>query len=300
MFKNLLLIIALLATITVTAQEKIAVKMVNEPMSLGTNPGYSVFIPQAELQTVKKNWVKYLESGTKSKVGLSGNEYIIKSVVKKKILTDTLNIYSLLHSEESGTTVLSFFEVNTLFFGPSATIEGVNNLQAENAIREYLRNFAIDQYKLAVKQTLDLAEDTLKMLEKELKNMEKDEASFDKKILGIENKIIDLKSENNNLDIRIKSHHEQIPEKRAMGEGITDNDALKLHNKELKGLEKELTKMEKELNKNEKSIGSFESDIEDYQSEIAYSQKRQTAKKQEITDQETVVARIRGLLRGIK
>lgn len=290
----------ILATISANAQEKIAVKMVNETMSLGTNPGYSVFIPQAELQTVKKNWVKYLESGSKSKVELSGNEYIIKSVVKKKILTDTLSIYSLLNSEESGTTVLSFFEVDSLFFGPSATIEGVNNLQAENAIRDYLRKFAIDQYKLAVKQTLDLAEDTLKTLEKDLKNMEKDEASFDKKILGLENKIIDLKSENNNLDIRIKSHHEKIPEKRTIGEEITDDDALKVHNKELKGMEKELTKMEKELNKNDKSVSSLESDIKDFQSEIVYNQKLQTAKKQEITDQETVVSNIGNKLKGIK
>ena len=58
------------------------------------HPGITVTIPEVEYETVEKNWVRTMESGTRSKAVYENGEWSIFGANIKSISETPVNIYS--------------------------------------------------------------------------------------------------------------------------------------------------------------------------------------------------------------
>ena len=80
----------------VLAQDKLEVSETQKSMSKGTQPGFTVKIPNGKLKVVTADWKKYLRQDNKTKINETDGEYALIRTTVPTISPDTINIYSLL------------------------------------------------------------------------------------------------------------------------------------------------------------------------------------------------------------
>ena len=85
-------------------------------MSNGSQQAYQVSIPEANLETVKKEWVKRIRQNTKSKVEEINQELVINGTLIKEIYPDPINIYSALVGSDSAIKLIAVFEIDSAIF----------------------------------------------------------------------------------------------------------------------------------------------------------------------------------------
>lgn len=299
-FHLLLVAIFLGSVLHAFAQENITVKTVRHKMSKGYQPGYEVNIPQAELDNVKKDWIKFLEKGTKSKADDAGHEVVLKNAVKEKISPDTLSIYSMLLINKDFIQIFTFLEIKDEFFEHSRNPSDIKNQKIHSAIETSLREFAVEQYMIAVEDELKEENDALKDLEGELKDIQKDTESYKKDIASSEEKIKKYESEILLLEAEKEQYKMQLEDKRIESTNIRDKEQLKTQKKIIKGIEKSKKKIEKSIEKERKKIISEQGEISSYEAAIAKNDVVEEKKVEEINAQEEKIDLIEQKLKNIK
>lgn len=294
-------IIFLLTGLTCKAQEKIEVTTTQALMSKGPQTCYVVAIPQADLDIVQKNWIKKLQEGIKIKVKTVNQELVLNQVVKSEISNDTLNIYSLIIQREENRVIMNvFFETGGVFFGPKEDKKDLGSDKTDNNIRNYLRAFAVDQYKLAVSNELEGEQKKLETLEDDLKKLVKEEESLGKDNSSLENDIDKTDREIQQIEANIEVKNKAIVENNTSILSITGEEDKKAAQEKQKELEKERNKLEKERSRAKDDISSFKSKIEKNNKNIEEGKKLQEDKKEEISKQTEVVKAVQAKLDGIK
>jgi len=295
-----LVFIFLLTGYSALSQELIEVKNAQAQMSKGNQPCYVVQIPQADLKIVQQNWIKKLQESTKVKVKELGQELILAGVVKPEITSDTIDIYSLLIIKDSAIILNAFVEIDSAFFGPKEDKTDLASDKIDNSIRNYLRTFAVEQYKIAVEEELEGEEKILNTLEDDLKKLEKGEENLTKEISSLENDIEEKEREIKEIDILSDQKQQEIMAHSASMLTITGEAEKKAAKEKEKELEKEKKGIEKDRSKAKDDISSYKSNIEKNQKEIKESQEQQELKKEEILNQQGVVKQVEVKLGGIK
>jgi hypothetical protein len=283
------------------AQEVIEVKNIKALMSKGTQTCYVVDIPHADLAVVQQNWIKKLQEGSKIKVKEVNHELVYESVVKTELTKDTVNIYSLLIQREEARVILNVFvEIKGIFFEPKEDKTNLVSDQIDNNIKNYVRSFAVEQYKAAVANDLEGEQKFLENQQNELKKLEKDEENMTKENSSLENDIDKTEREISEIERNITLKDQEIQTHNTSILTLTSDTDKKASQDKQKDLEKEKNQLEKSRSKAKDNISDDKSNIEKNNKAIEESKKLQEEKKEEITKQTEVVTQVQTELDGIK
>ncbi len=145
-------------------------------MSKGTQPAFVVTIPQVELKEVESNFKKYIKKGTKGKVEEVSSEIILLGATNNKISPLVFDMYARVTQSSNGVVVSAWLSEGEGFVSsqtaPSKAV----------AFKQYIRAFAVDEYKEAVKEEVKEEEKKLKDEQKKLEDFEKDEKKAESNI----------------------------------------------------------------------------------------------------------------------
>jgi predicted nucleic acid-binding Zn-ribbon protein len=282
------------------SQKTIEVTHTRADMSKGNQAGYVVQVPQASLEDVRKDWKKLLESGTKSKAVGAGAEIDIRKVVNLEISPDTFNIYSILFAKDSTISLTAFFEIDSVFFEPSAKKDDLLNEKTDQSIRNYLRNFSVGEYRKAVEKELKAETKKLDDLEKDLSNLVKDKKNLEKSITKNEENIKQSEDLVKEYDHQSQLKMTEITTHETSMMSITDEAGKKEAKAKLKDLRKEKNKIGKQRANAQKDITGYKSDIEKANKDIYKNMDNQKETQGLIDARQQVVNAVQAKLSGIK
>lgn len=284
----------------VSGQEKIEVRTTLAKMSKGEQPGYVVDIPQSSLKKVQQNWMRKIQEGNAIKIKSSGQELVLLSAVKREFMPDTVNIYSIFIDRGNMISLYFFLEKDSVFFAPSEDKTLLSAEKTDHSIRNYLREFATAQYKMAVEVELSREKGTLKDLEDDMKNLQgkedKIKRAIDDKVNAIE--LAERKVADKDLEIEMKNQ-EIITLSLSMQQinSITEREAAMDKKKEL---EKDKKSMDKERLRLKRQISGYHTGIARNNRSISELQGKQAQKQQQIVARQAIVAGVQEKLANIK
>ncbi len=284
----------------VYSQATIEVKEEIKAISRGEQPAFVVEIPDGVYETIRKDWVKFLESGTKLKVEAVSNELNIHGAVFKKITLDSVNVYSSVYNLDSSVRVIACFELDSVFISGMAQDPKQKEMAA--ALKTAVREFAVEQYIEVYADKLVAENKQLQTLEKERLDKENAIEKNQKSIKGDEESI--RRSEENiqvvEGDIEVKNG--EIKNKKAVVASLKsyDPEGYKVADKELGELEREKKKMEKEREKEHKNIVEYKNDIKEAERSIKQLEEEVEGIEQQISDQKDRISLIEDEKKRIK
>jgi hypothetical protein len=279
------------------AQDKLEVTEIQKTMSKGNQPGFTVKIPNAKIKTVISDWKKYLHQDNKTKINEVDGEYILHNTTITTISPDTINIYSIINTNQTDVDLFAFFNRNDSGFYSSANNPGICS-----NFSKYIRNFAVYEYRNIVTGELVLEQKKLEELEDNLKELEKDNEKSDKQIKANERanekKQDEIKTNQQLKELKSDAIFQQ---QKVLAPLTSSSDLKKDEEKKLKALEKDKSKIEKkidslhsEIDENENENKNLTKKIEQTTTELI------PAKKKEIEKQKEVISSVDIKLKGIK
>jgi peptidoglycan hydrolase CwlO-like protein len=292
---NVLILLTALANFGLNAQKPIVVSEDSIAFRAGKIPGVIVIIPEATYESVQKNWVKEMESGTKSKAVYENGEWTIFGAILKKISPTPVNLYSKLVNQDSLVRFMAAIELKKDVYVEKGSAE------AELAqMKAYMKQFAKDQYTDVADAQLKAEEKKLKDLQKELSSYQKDEADLEKSIRSDEQTI---KEEEGNLVVlnnELTALSSEIITQNAQLTGLAEGSAKEEKGKYIKDLDKRERKLRNDIKSAENKISKCKGDIRDANSEIPKKQELQKEMNEKVAAQEAVVRKFEDKVNKIK
>ncbi|HLP72964.1 MAG TPA: hypothetical protein VK155_08695 [Bacteroidales bacterium] len=281
-----LLVLFLLLGMKAGSQNPITLTDDTLHLATGTVPAFSVVIPETDYETVTKDWIKLLQSGTKSKVVQKGNSIHIFGARVKPVSTNPVNIYSEVTDQNDAVKVRAAFETEKDNF--------LGKPEFANA-RKYLLDFGKEQYIAVVNDELSKQKKILRDLQGELNSLERDQARMEKSDKDNAEKITE---ENRNL-ADLKDKLAGISDRNAQGDtAVTGMGAPSAD--EMKDLDKERKRLNRDIRSSEKSIDKAESEIAQNKRDMPRNQSDQEEAKRKVKEQESVVQKVQDKLDKIK
>lgn len=291
----LLCLVLLMAAPGLKGQKPI--KVLEDSVQFGNYlyPGFNVTIPEADFDKALKNWVKIQESGTKSKVQTENGEMTIFGAIVKEISPAPVNIYSRLMNEDTLSRLLVAIELKKdLYVEPAA-----GDIQLTSA-KNFLKEFAKDQYIDFIKDELAAEEKKLRDLNKELGSLESSKAKSQKTAKNKRSTINDehekLLVKNNELSLLSNEIINKNNEMMAMPVGA-GRDAMA---SQINDLEKRRKKLQREISKGENRISKAKSAIDQADRAIPRNEDEQSVMKSRIDAQQAVVQKFIDKLNTVK
>jgi len=295
--KAILLFSLLIIVSVVSLRAQKPIKISQDSLKFGNSkmPGFVVVIPEVNYESTMKDWIKELQSGTKSSVVTEKSEMSIFGARLKDITPDPINVYSMLTDKDSLVQMAVSFELKkNQYIGDEAS-------QAEvPKAKLYLFNFAKDQYIGVAKKQLKDEEEKLKKIEKEIESSEKDNSRFEKSILKSKEDIVTEKDRitvfNNNLASVSASIIEQNNQLFTMSSGVQKDEKEKF----IKDLEKQKKSILKSISSSEEKINDANKNIDDSNREISNNDLTKRKLQDQYDLQKTVVEKFNNKLETIK
>ncbi|MBW6490682.1 MAG: hypothetical protein K0B15_05745 [Lentimicrobium sp.] len=293
MKKLLLLTTFLLISGLIYAQKPITFSDDYKSFSNVEFPGIWVSIPEASAEIVQANWVKTIQRGTKSKPVISGQNVSLFGAIIKPIYDGPINIESSILSQD---TVVMLFAGVELKRGEFIT-SGSNEY---DRLKTFLKDFAKSEYIKVAEKQLSSEESKLKILEKELSGSRKSTGKFEKKIQSTYSMI--SKEEDNITSYRkqLQVTDMTIDNASSALSVMTDPDARKAKNTELKAAQKTKKGLMKKISSSENKISKANNSISDMSNSINVNQKAQNDLNLAINAQKMVINEFQNKLKTIK
>jgi peptidoglycan hydrolase CwlO-like protein len=258
-------------------------------------PGLVVTIPEYNFEKVKKNWIKELESGTKSKMVTEADEMTIFGANLKKVSPNPVNIFSKFINRD---TILLLGVV--LELGREKYVERSTGENELTEVKNFLRKFAKDQY-------LDFVEEELKLKNKDLKDLENELESFQNRKLKINRSIESNKTDIAEAEIKITMMNNEadkltneIIEQRGVLASMEAGVAKDQKEGYIKDSEKAKKKLVKDVESSRNKITKMKSEIEQFEDDIVKNESDQKIMKEKISQQELIVNKCEEKLATIK
>ena len=279
-----LLLLILIPFLGIKAQKPILIS--EDSLKVGNSrlPGLSVIIPEIEYEKTLKNWIKELQTGTKSTVVTDNGEMSIFGAMLKSITENPVNVYSKLIDQDSVLNLQAAIELKKDQYIERATGE------AEVAkAKSFLFNFAKVQYVDLAMEQIKAEENKLRDIEKELGSLEKDQSvmqksirSNDKLISSEKDRLIVLNNELTTVSAATLEHNSQLSSMEA-------GDARVEKVKYIKELEKQKKRTLKSISVSENKISKAEKSIDNATRAIPKIDNNQERTRKRIADQEAVL-----------
>jgi chromosome segregation ATPase len=248
-------------------------------------PGLSVIIPEVNYEKTLKTWMKELQSGTKSKLVTDNGDMSIFGAKIKDVSPNPVNVYSKMMSLDSMVKLTVVFEVKKDQYIERATGEAELS-KAKN----YLKEFAKNQYIDLAKDQADTEDKKLREIQKELSSLEKDKSSLQK---SIESNNSDIVNEKQNILV-------QNNELAAVSADLVEQNKLisseagpaqKDKSDYIKALEKRKKKASGSIESSENKINKANNEIDKANLEISKNERMQAQVSEKIEKQEAVCQR---------
>ncbi len=213
---KLITLILFVFSLSLVAQD-ISITNSTQNIANGKNPCYVVIIPNTSTKTVANAWKSEMK---KAKAKVKGSD---KTIATNALLADissnSMDIYANFSQENSNVKMVVAFSLSGIFLTPE------NNTSAHNAAINYLKQFALQQYKNQLAADVALQKKQVKSTEKNIKNLNKDIKKLTK-----ENEKLTKQIEKNNQTI--KQYNEEIINNQKILQSQEDKlDDLKKQNK---------------------------------------------------------------------
>lgn len=281
-----LLVLCFCVVLKIQAQEPITITEDSLSFGNSTMPGFIVTIPEVAYDDVVKNWTKELESGTRSKVVGKNNELTIFGARKREVSDNPVNIYSILNEGNGTLNMQVAMELERDMY--------IDPAEAGNA-KEYLFDFAKEQYMEYVSEQLNDEKSKLRSLESDLNSLQREQSKMEKSSRKSSEIIAEeqerLSNLNNELEYLSAEPGQDDPE--ITGMGTRDPDAEK-------DLEKEIRKLNRQISSAERKIERAEDEIDKNQRDIPRNAEEQQAARNAVTEQEVIVRSLEDKLETIK
>jgi len=290
-----LLMIMALSCIGINAQQPISVTEDSLDFGQSTMPSLSVNIPEADYEAVLKSWKKELESVSKSKTIINDNEISLYGANLKSVSPEPVNVYSRIAALDSSLLLTVAFEQKKDLY-----IEKTKNELTLTKAKEYLKEFARNQYVDVAKDQANLEEKKLKDLEKELSSLEKEKSRLQKSIASDSSALF---SENENIRIQkneLETVSAEIVEQNKQLTGPSSDPLRKDKEKFLNDLEKRKKKALSSIESSQNKISKTSNEIEKALYEIPKNEQLQLEAKEKIAAQQKVYDRYADKIKAIE
>lgn len=201
------------------SQEPVEVSVEQKEMSQGEQTAFIVFVPESEPKMVEKEWKKFINErsifefatkGTsqtveKAFLGVSNifskekksydkkslkvekveDELVVKNVMHEDLTSSSIDVYARIVGMEDGVFLNSFFKYSDSIFISESNISE----DAQATIKNYIREFGVETYRVVVQEQVDAEKKILRKLEGDLKDLERKNKSLHKSIGSYESEI---------------------------------------------------------------------------------------------------------------
>ncbi len=283
MKSKITLILLMLIPYGISAQKPVLITEDSLKIGKSLAPALTVSIPEAEYEKTLKNWIKELQSGTKSKVVTENGEMSIFGAKIKEISPNPLNVYSKLTAVDSIVQIVVSFEVKKDEYIDKNNGEA-DFVRAQN----YLKEFAKDQYIDVAKDQADREQKKLRDLQKELSSLENEKSHLQRSIQSDNSTIA---SEKENIAVQnneLATVTAALLEQNNQLDTIKDEIAKKAKEAAIKDLEKRKKKALNSIESSENRVNKSNNNIDKANGDIPKNEKMQEKLRDQIAEQEAV------------
>jgi hypothetical protein len=290
-----LLVLALVPFLGIKAQKPLFV--FEDSLQFGNSrfPAISVTIPEVDYNKTLKAWIKDLETGTRSKVITENRDMSIFGARIKNLSPNPVNVFSRLMNLDTILQLTVSYELKK-----DQYIE-VSTGEAElNRAKNYLKDFAKNQYIDLAKSQADAEERKLRDLQRELSSLETQNTRFNRSIQTNNNliarekeNIIIQNNELNSVSVAMTEHNNELINIEAEAAQKEKMDLVKeLENRKKKAL--------KSIESSEKKINKATNAINKATREMPRNERIQNSIKDQIAQQEAVYQKFADKLKTIR
>lgn len=290
-----IVVISLLSASFLLGQKPVLIYNGTLELTGNTYPGIIATIPEVSYEVVQKNWIKAIESGTKSKAVYDNGKWTLFGAIITSISPTPMNVYSKLENQDSLVRLVVAMELKKDDFIQT----GIHEPELASA-REFLKQFAKEQYLDLANSQLKAEENKLRDIEKEFSSYKKQEAKLEKAVRSAEKTIkseqenlVTYNTELNNVSVELASQTIQFNE-------LAEGPAKEEREKYLKSLEKRKSKISKGITSSQKKIDKANNTIRDSSARIPGKETQQDEAKNKISAQEVVVTQYREKIKKIE
>ncbi len=247
-------------------------------------PALSVTIPEVEYDVTLKEWIKSLESGTKSKVVTESSGMSIFGARLKDISVDPINVYSTFDNTGEVLKLIAAFELRKDNYIERVASEA-DYLKAE----AFIKDFAKARYLDLVKAQLNDEEKKLHEIERQLSSLDKNNSKMQRRIESGRNTI---QSENDrliSLNNELASINSEIEQNNLILATSEAGDARDEKLKYMNDLNKRKKRILSSIRSAEKKIAKANDAITGAQKDIPGNERDQVEIREEIAAQDAVV-----------
>lgn len=293
----LFFLLALVSASNLRAQDTLVVLESMRPSGMGTQPCFSILVPQRSPKEVSGGWKKYMRKETKKSVDEEGAELVLPSCILPSLGTDSLSVYAQVQPEGSGSRLYAFFQKSE-----SSFVSGTSDEILAGSIRKFLLRFGTEEYKKALEDDLENEQKKLSQLETGLQELENNNVRSQKKIHENERSIDRLKS-----DIKLNEKEQDLKADEVLRQKLIveayqgSSEGKDAEEKKLRELNKQKKRLLKENENMHSTIDDLESKIKEYERSIDKTTKELIpGKNAEITAQKVMVKMAEEKLKNIR
>jgi len=297
--KTRLIVLIMLLSTAVLAQERINVTVETKEMSQGMQTAFSVFIPESEVKMVENQWRKFINErsffefagkGTaqtieKAFIGISnifsaekktfekkslkvekkGNELVVRNVVHEQVTSNHVDVFAQVTGVDYGVNVSSFFKYSDSIFISESNVSE----HALLSLKSYIREFGVETYRKVVEEQIfnqqkeyRKQEGVLRQLENKNKKLYNSIGKFEAEIDECNNTIRILKNELIAMEDELaaaKIARRNTSRNSPEYDQIREN--FKIRKKQYKKVEREIKSEKKKITRNQTRIRKAKADI---------------------------------------
>ena len=295
--KNVAVLLMALLPAVVFAQLDIKISESTQTFSKGAKPAYQFEIPQAHLKQTKSDWMDYLKKSAKGKPAIVNGEVWMNGAVNDNVTFGPFAVYSTLLETTTGVTLTAWVSFNndSIYISPSISDRNL-------AVKKYLHDFALLEYKVVVKAQLQAENVKLKKLQNELESLYKQQDKANKKGNEFSRDI-----ERNRDKIRTNENDQQTKQSQiATQKQVVDDQRnnpgpeLDAARKSLKEYQSALNKLINQKEKLHRQIDKWEANIRAQDRNTTAALNNQKTKSAEIDQQKAAVKVVSDRLDNIR
>lgn len=258
-------------------------------------PGIVLAIPEFNFESTQKNWIKQLQSGTKSKVVTENQEMTIFGANMKDISPNPINIYSKFINRDTILLLETVFELSKDKF-----IEKANGENELTQAKLFLKQFAKDQYTDRVEDELASEKKILKDLMNQQESLQDKKMKMQKSIQS--NKVDSLQAADNVkvLNSEIEKLTEEIMQQNSQLASMEKGVVRDQKTDYVKSIEKNKRKAFNEVESLSKKIVKLHSENEQYNNDIVKNVSDQEVMKGKVAQQDLIVKKCQDKLTTVK
>ncbi len=294
--KNILSSALFVLPFAVFAQQFVTVDAIPQTLINDTNVSFLVVIPQASYQDVEKNWLKYVAEGSKGRADEADGIYHQSGAFNGNLSAYPFNVHSKLMESSEGVRLTAWFTQNNAAF-----ISHDSTSDSHLAVKKYLRDFAVQEYREAVKCELKGEQDKLDEMDKELAALIENEEKSVKKINENERSNVRSNEAIVTTDSDIQSSTHKIYDQKEMVKNTaSDPKATRGAKRTLKNMEGNKRNLQKKNEKQGSNIDARNKENRHEKRSMVNSRKFQKTKTVEIEKQRQKVQEVQTKLDNIK